>query len=202
MVTRSARQPALPQTVRSTPRRPGPSFATPRGPGTGRLLSPGTRSRSGAALAGMTVPLEQGRVAVSCGRGIPHGTKGRSMPGRNAVQRRWPTLSVYGRDQFGTHRRSRGRPWSSAARVTEALRDGVAARLGGPLQRAVLADLALSPPARSGISCRRPLGHVAAGVGDLHDAHLRLEAGRVLTGIGCPDILVTAGRVTASTLLV
>ncbi|HXR22305.1 MAG TPA: AfsR/SARP family transcriptional regulator, partial [Acidimicrobiales bacterium] len=79
--------------------------------------------------------------------------------------------------------------------TTEALRDGVAAPLGGPLQRAVLADLALCAPLTV------PIEQL---VDDIWDASqpasathtLRAYVSRLrrsLAGIGCPEALVTSG---------
>jgi DNA-binding SARP family transcriptional activator len=79
--------------------------------------------------------------------------------------------------------------------TTEALRDGVAAPLGGPLQRAALADLALCAPLTVAVEQL---------VDDLWDASQPASAThtlrtyvsrlrRILAGIGCPDALVTSG---------
>ncbi len=79
--------------------------------------------------------------------------------------------------------------------TTEAFCDGAAAPLGGPLQRAVLADLALCAPLTVTV------GQLAD---DLWDASqpasathtLRTYVSRLrrsLSAIGCPDALVTSG---------
>jgi predicted ATPase/DNA-binding SARP family transcriptional activator len=77
----------------------------------------------------------------------------------------------------------------------EALRDGVAASLGGPLQRAVLANLALhAPHAVSLEQLVDDLWDVSQPVSATHT--LRAYVSRLrrsLAAIGCPDVLVTSG---------
>ena len=79
--------------------------------------------------------------------------------------------------------------------VTEALRDGVAAPLGGPLQRAVLADLALcaplTVPVEQLVDDLWDMLQPASATHTMRTYVSRLR--RVLAGIGCPDILVTSG---------
>jgi DNA-binding SARP family transcriptional activator len=79
--------------------------------------------------------------------------------------------------------------------TTEALRDGVAATLGGPMQRAVLAELALYAP--FAVSLEQIIDDLwdgsppASAVHTVRSYVSRLR--RSLASIGCPDALVTSG---------